>query len=287
MRGVSTKPPLRRGHRPRPTMRGAIIGAVVVLGAGIAAWFFWSGDKSPLSTSASTSTSRIKEVTPAQAAKAVSAPETPKDPPGYWNGKKISNENRPPWMSPYHTINDYGEIQKHKIDPASLPIYKRIFTEETDQDIASLILIDPGESMLGDGKGLYENFDEFFIASLKTPITITPNDTEDEKLLKEAVIGLRKSLKERYDKGESVQKIMEDSDRELRELGLYKEELKKQVENICETTELTESDLDDCIEAANLMLSDRGCSPLTFPEFFRKSVMLQSERIRKGLVDEE
>lgn len=71
----------KKGGQRNVHLKGLIAGAIVVLGAGLAAWLIWPDAKPPLSASTSTSTSRIKEVTPAVApTNAVAAAPKVKDP---------------------------------------------------------------------------------------------------------------------------------------------------------------------------------------------------------------
>ena len=64
-RAVSTKPPLRRGHRPRPTVWG-VAGAVVAFCAVLAAWWLWPDAPAPVREGADGAVNkRIKEVKPA------------------------------------------------------------------------------------------------------------------------------------------------------------------------------------------------------------------------------
>ena len=63
MRGVSTKPLLRRGHRPRPTVWG-VAGAVVAFCAVVAAWWLWPTGERAGETPQPQTKQRIKEVKP-------------------------------------------------------------------------------------------------------------------------------------------------------------------------------------------------------------------------------
>ena len=267
-----------------------VAGAIVVLGAAVAAWWLWPDTSAPVAEDGDgTAGRRIREVKPAAAPKAEEA--KPKDPPGYYNGKKISNSNRPPWMSPYHRVVDYGPIHTNKPSEAATPLYKKVFEDETDQCIASILLVPPGQFMIGDGKGMYDDFDSNFIESLKTPIIVLSTDPDEVKELKRAVNETKAALKMRYDAGESLQKIMEETHRELRELGLYKEEIEHQVDELCEKQMFTEQDVDDCIMAANKMLEERGSAPLTMSKFYRESLVLRAKanalRVKEGREDQD
>lgn len=58
----------KRGGQRNVHLKGLVAGAIVVIGAAVAAWLLWPDVRRPLPTSTSTSTSLIKEVKPAKAA---------------------------------------------------------------------------------------------------------------------------------------------------------------------------------------------------------------------------
>ena len=275
-----TETALRRGRSPRPTVaRGAIAGLVVAFGAAVAAWWLWPDATAPVAEDGDGTVGRhIREVTPAAAPKAEPVEEE-KDPPGYYKGKKISDDNRPPWMSPYHRIVDYGPIQTNKISASQIPFEERVFEEGVDQQIAGMLLVEPGTCFLGDCNGLYDGFDKDFLESLKVPIIVRQDDPEEVKAIKRAVIEVKADLKARMDAGENLQKIMEDNWREMKELGLYRQELDEQLDQICaEDDSITEQDLDDYVAAANKMLTERGCAEMRTPLFLKEKVRMRAER---------
>ena len=279
--GEAVSRPLQKRKGFRFPVRGAIAGAIVVLGAAVAAWWLWPDTSAPVAEDGDgTAGRRIREVTPAAAPKAEEA--KPKDPPGYWNGKKITNENRPPWMSPYHTVNDYGHIHTNKPNEALKPIWEKVFSNETDQEIAAFLLVEPGEYVLGDGAGSFKDFDAYFLESIKEPIIVRTDDDEYVKELKRAVIQTKIELKDRLDRGESLEAIMEKTQSEFRELGLYKEELKEQVEELCKKDAVSEADVEDYVTAANKMLEERGCAPFTLPAFYKRSLLLKTKAHTEG-----
>ena len=64
---------------------------------------------------------------------------------------------------------------------------EKAFPEPSDQLIAGLITIEPGESLVGDSESYYRNFAEQFQASLLNPIRIEKDDDQYIRELKEAV----------------------------------------------------------------------------------------------------
>ena len=277
--GEAVSRPLQKRKGFRFPVRGAIAGAIVVLGAAVAAWWLWPDTSAPVAEDGDgTAGRRIREVTPAAAPKAEEA--KPKDPPGYYNGKKISDDNRPPWMSPYHRIIDYGPIHTNTPSGAQIPFVDRVFEDGVDQQIGEMLLVEPGTMFHGPGAGsLYEDFDRNFLESLKVPIIVRQDDPEEVKAIKRAVIEVKADLKARMDAGENLQKIMEDNWREMRELGLYRNELDEQLDQICaEDDSITEQELDDYVAAANRMLAERGCAEMRTPSFLKEKVRMRAER---------
>ena len=277
-----TETALRRGQSPRPTVaRGVIAGLVIAFGAAVAAWWLWP-EAATRQDDASTRRGLIKEVSPAKAAKVASAPEKKKDPPGYYNGKKISESNRPPWMSPYHRIIDYGPT--HTNEPPEKTIYEKVFPQPCDQQIAEMLDTEPGTEFIGDCSGLYKNFQKSFVKSLTDPIIVFENDSDEVKQLKRAVIDARIELKDRLDRGEDLQKVMEENWNAMRELGLYKEELTKQLSDICRDNLVTEQEVEDYVQAANRMLKERGCAELPLDGALKRQLLNKSrahDRMRK------
>ena len=251
--------------KPEPkkpsAMRGIIAGGVIVLAACAALFFLFSGGEDAPKAKAEKERGRIKEVTPAAAPKAEAEPVEKKEPPKPRGPQKVG-ESRDGWIKLPNgrLIKDTGAIH---CAPARLSLEDQVFDRSTDRSIANLLTVEPGTMFIGDSSMYYKNFTEKFLESLKEPIIITHDDSEDVKLLKQGVIDARKELKARYDAGEDLGAIMRESREQMRELGLYREELEQQVREIVKTKdELTDSDLKDLLGAANKMLEERGVKPI-------------------------
>ena len=135
MRGVSMKPP-RRGHRPRPTVRGAIAGVIVVVGAAIAAWWIFSESSTDNQAQISNRKSLIKEVSPSVAPKEQVA-EKKKDPHegmyktpgGAWY--PIGEPSLPFYTRRHPVVTNYGyrakgpSVAKTTTEKALLALFSR------------------------------------------------------------------------------------------------------------------------------------------------------------------
>ena len=249
----------RRGGTPRPTVRGAIAGAIVVLGAAVAAWWLWPEGETR-QDAASTKRGLIKEVTPAISKKAEAEQKAPE-------AQKVVEAKKPsPPGITYITLPNGRRHRSRGIvtgQVARVSLASKLFEHSSDLAVASLLTIEPGEGLLGDSSDYYEDFKSEFLESLKTPIIVTKDDSEEVKLLKESVIEARKELKDRLDAGEDLTQFMRESREQMRELGLYRDEIERQVHDIiAQKDELSDQDIEDLQGAANKMLEDRGVKPI-------------------------
>jgi len=151
----------------------------------------------------------------------------------------------------------------------------RTFKHHSDRMLALLLMAEPGEAMLGSPEELYEGFDKEFLKSLSDKIVDEADDTEFQRELKSGVRDLRNELKSRLDAGEDIVETMVETRRQLQELALYRDELEAQVINLS-TGDLTEKDYEDLVNAANLMLEERGSKPLEMPASLKHAVQLHN-----------
>ena len=197
--------------------------------------------------------------------------------------------NVPPEQRVMHT-NLYGYVINrphtavvitNKLSDAEKPIEERIFTNSADQKIAGLLLLEPGEMLVGDAASLFgRGFTRAFLRSIETPIVIDEGDDEFTADLKRAVREAKKEIKAKYDAGEDIGKLMLDEVKELQAIGLYREELKDQIAKFARDKSLSEEDLGDFVKAANALLESRGGKPLKMPRFAARRFAL--DRARRG-----
>lgn len=273
------------GTSPKPTkkpatLRGLVAAVVVVCGAAIA-WFVLSPDAPEDSKADEKTKMRIKEVTPAPAPK----PLVPKPGMVFTTNRFGKVTEHPPtnqWGHPWHWGPNKKLHPAHtsRIDRASLPLYERVFQNSADRHIAGLLVIEPGTDLIGSDEPS-PWFLKSFEKSLKEPVLVTHDDTEEVKELKRAVNETKAELKARMDAGEDIVQLLTDTRRELRELGAYREELKKQVEEYRKKGDITSADLKDMVDAANKMLTDRGLKNITMPEFFYHNIDVRN-KMRKA-----
>ena len=155
----------------------------------------------------------------------------------------------------------------------------KVFKTVTDRKVMELVTLEPGEYILPDESvDYFRNFDEQFRESLKDEIVTNPDDTDLVKQLKQSARELREELKERMNRGENLAELMTETRKQLQELSLYREELAKQVRELSKDGELSDKDYKDLIDAANLMLEERGCKKLELPRALREQISIQQTK---------
>lgn len=264
-KGAAPVQPKVTAKKPSP-VRGLIAGGVVVVLAVVAYFVFFSGAEKPQKEATTKERSRIKEVTPAAAPKFAEEVEEKKPKVEIKNveGGRIMKyvDGKPAWLYPRIPISAHP-ITNH-IGEASWE--SKVLECRSDVEIAFLLNREPGTQVLGfTDYGI--SFESDFKESLKKPIVINPDDTPEAKALKEAVIEARKELVSRMNAGENLADVMAETEKSLQELGMYREEIKKMVEEKGEDGDLSASDIKDLLGAANMMLEERGAKPMEMPAF--------------------
>ena len=279
----------RTASRSRRGFPSALIAASASLAVfcGIALW--WAAGRGKAHDSDDTRPSRarpIAEVRPAI---------KPADRPPQEAESPRPRSNVPPEQQVMHT-NLYGYVVNrphsaivitNKVDDEDRPFEERIFTNSADQKIAGLLLLKPGEMLVGDPSSLFgRGFTRAFLKSLESPIIVSKDDDEETAALKRAVIDSKIEIKARLDAGEDIGELMAREYKELQSLGLYREELKEQIAKLARDKSLRKEDMDDFVKAANMMLEARGGSPLQMPRFAARRFMLERRRQGKGQTTE-
>ena len=274
----SAKRTASRSKRGIPSVLIAASASLAVF-CGIALWWATGGGKAHDSDDTRPSRARpIAEVRPAikPASKPTREAESPRP-----------RSNVPPEQQVMHT-NLYGYVVNrphsaivitNKVDDEDRPFEERIFTNSADQKIAGLLLLKPGEMLVGDPSSLFgRGFTRAFLKSLESPIIVSKDDDEETASLKRAVIDSKIEIKARLDAGEDIGELMAREYKELQSLGLYREELKDQIAKLARDKSLRKEDMDDFVKAANMMLEARGGSPLQMPRFAARRFMLERQR---------
>lgn len=265
---------MRRGGTPRPPV-AAIVGVVVVLCAGLSAWWLWPNGESAGETPPPRSARQIKEVTPAAARTNAVASAVPKS-------TGIDPNARPTRVG--EKVNGYimmsdGTIHKmtgtaHSVTAMFDP--SQIFDNAAENQIALLITMEPGEGIVGGPDR--ETFTDDFLKSTTVPIIVKSDDPEDVKALKRAVNQVKIELKAAHDNGEDIVNIIEQTYEDFRRLEQYKLDLFSDVNDIAQNEEATDDDVVDYLAAANKMLEAKGIAPLNDNDFTRTKLEYDYKR---------
>ena len=167
--------------------------------------------------------------------------------------------------------------------PPKMSLADKTFSHSADVELGNLLMVEPGDDLLGSAEGLYRGFGKELDEALAEPISYDKDDTDLQRELKDGVKELRDELQRRRAAGEDVEKVMEDTWNQMKELSLYRQELEDQVRELS-TDDLTQKDYEDLVTAANKMLSDRGIKPLEMPATLKHTLRLrkmQAEAVEK------
>lgn len=269
----------RHGAKGASRLRGVIAAAVVVVGSVVVWWFFPGSDERPVKETGKTN-GLIRAVQPVVVTNKVERQK--KKDVIRWRGQEYpmyNEEGGKAYVTGYGVRYHSKVVITNKMSRKLVPWEYKQFKCPTDKRIAVLLNTEPGTQIIG-GIPYDPNFTKQFKESLKTPIVIEPDDDEDAKALKEAVIETRKELQARMEKGEDIGQIVHDAQKELQDLGAYKKELEDQVRKIMSDRTMTEKDLDDCVGAANTMLESRGLPPMKVDEFYRQGIKLREKHMK-------
>ncbi len=267
--------PAASGSVPKVLLAAAVVAALCA--AVVVCFLLRDSGKSVPKAPEKPSGGKIAEVTPVAVTNR--APVAPKE-----EGKKVEIrkledgrfmkyvDGKEAWMYPRKSIDPPARTNGQN---RVLSIEQRIFKYRSDMEIAGLLMAQPGDMAIGDPE--YDKFfKQDFLKSLVDPAFPRDGDTEEERALKNAVTEVKAELKERYDAGEDLAKIMYDARKELRELGAYKQELEEEVRKCAKDGNLSAEDIDDLVDAANVMLESRGIAPIRKGGFLRHQLKLRN-----------
>lgn len=271
-RTVEKKPKVRINYK-------ALVGVGFVLLVSVIAWLMIPADENIENTESSSKTKRIATTKKLKEKKTLKATTNVVKQTKAKSGKP---KERPPQRvgeirDGYRLLCD-GTL--HRVlgvvtnTPGKFSIADKTFKHSADVELGNLLMVEPGDDLLGDTAGMYRGFNKEFDEALTEPIEYSDDDTPIQREMKQAVNELRKELKDRRAKGEDIEKIMEDTRNQLKELSLYRQELEDEVRKLS-TDDLTQKDYEDLVAAANQMLKERGIKPLEMPSTVRHAIRLR------------
>lgn len=209
----------RRGRR----FPVVVAGAIVVLGAGIAAWWLWPEGETRRDAASMVKQAHIKEVKPAAAPKAVEkeaekAPVVTNGAPAwvnakgldpslfpYTDGRKVLSTRTNNWDQVIDICMMPNGVRRKVLRNAKPPTYDNV----SDQ-LLSMALSGDGDDELPPLPIPSEReLEEAFVESMKKPIVIKDDDSEAIKESKRRVIEARAIMDEQLKQGKSYRQILE------------------------------------------------------------------------------
>lgn len=155
----------------------------------------------------------------------------------------------------------------------------RRFDHQAEEAIASLLEITPGATIVGSiDYHKHGRFEQSFKESLASPTQTLQTDDAYTRELKSAVNEVKADLKQRMDAGEDIADLMTKSRDELQQLGLFRMQLQRELNEIRKDDKTTAEEYEDFVKAANVMLEQKGAKPLTIPRVVYNQLLLRQER---------
>ena len=251
----------------------AAIGIGTLL-AVVAAWLFVPHGEEP-----------VKDVAPAKKAVAKKVPVKHDVKPVAAKAPE-SKKKLPKWRYPVERTNELNAVElrkwraMHRPPPGytnttsltEAPPKYAIFKHRSENEIAALLTMTPGESLVG--TPVYtKRFTEDFLKSLETPIIATDEDSEEDAELKRAMVQTKIELKARIDAGEDLGQILLDTRREYQDLARYKMMLQSEISELKKNPDATIQDVEDFVTAANRLLEQKGIAPIKLSPISKRMLL--------------
>ena len=190
------------------------------------------------------------------------------------------------WEYPVERTNELSaaELRKWKVMHRPPPGYTNdtsrtepppkyaIFKHHSENEIASLLTMTPGETLVGTPHYTKKLTDDF-LKSLETPIVVTEEDSPEDAELKRAMIQTKIELKERLDAGEDLGQILLDTRSQYQDLARYKMTLEGELSELRKNPDVTMQDIDDFMAAANQLLEQKGIAPIKLSPISKRMLM--------------
>ncbi len=261
----------KSGGKSPSLVKGIIAGVVVVAGA-LAVWYFLSPEQEKAPEQAVEETTKVipDAAKPIPKRTAETVPEKPKEIP-YWKRDTTNGLNEAQlrkWKHAHRPPPGYTNTTSLTEAPPSYAI----FEHSSENTIAGYLTMNPGETLVGTphyGK----RFTQDFLKSLETPIIVTKDDTPEQAELKRLMIDTKIELKARYDEGEDIGKILEETHAEYQRLAAVKADIQKEFNEFRKNPDATVEDVELFLEAANKLLEQKGVSPIKLSPIAKRMMM--------------
>ena len=146
--------------------------------------------------------------------------------------------------------------EKRKILSASSGTTRQLFTNRAENQLSALLTVKPGDMIVG-----FEvddlKFTADFLESLKMPIVITEEDSEEERQEKELVIEAKQNLLRYYKEGLNIAQIVKDEYREICKLNALKADLSSKISEL-RSNGASSEEIELHVAASNELLKKYG-----------------------------
>ena len=264
--GSKAKPSTKTKARKPSPLRGIVAGALVVVLAAAAYFTFFSGDKPKVERPATPkgAPAKIAEVKPAPA-----PTNKVQEVVSYVNKMRDHDEltvaqlrKLPLWQR--------SERDNMRVDPTFSNRLERFRREQAaipwativDRELAMLLF--PKNNNLGLLIPFDHRFKDRFLKSLSTPTLVLESDSEELKQQKRELNEVKARLKAEIDRGGDVVQILNDEYNAIKKIGGLQDSLQRELRNFAKTAE-TYEDVEDFVQAANVMLKEQGGKEMKIP----------------------
>ena len=265
---AESAPVKKKGGGAPSSAKGILIGlAIAVPLVALCLWMFSGSDDAP-KAKADKDRGLIKEVTPARAKKADALPEVKKDAakvaveqPAVSNVEEVAVAKPKPRRNVKTTTNRIHRVK------APYAIFKHRYQNE----LAAYMTVAPGTMMVG-RPHYTSKFVKEVVETMSLPIEDEPTDTPEQRALRQEMRTVMKSLQAEVDAGRDVREIFTQTREELQKLGEYRQEIENEVKKSYRDKEISDQDVEDIIDAANIMLEKKGIAPLKFGKMAKEII---------------
>lgn len=200
----------------------------------------------------------------------------PKNPWGHPIPKEL--EYKPHWKytSEDYSLIDPGYKARHETflaEQATIP-----WQHSCEIEIAQTLFAKPEDVLLF--TPLSKNFKEQFLKSLENPIVISKDDSEEVAQQKREMREVKKYLKEQLDNGQDIVAIINEARESMSQLNGLRQNLLAELREL-EKSASSEQEIDDYVEAANMMLKEKGAGSIKLPISATRLRLRAKERAEK------
>ena len=271
---ISVREGAAKNASPASPMRGLVAGALVVVVAAVAVYFIFKDNAKPETPKEPKKARTITELpTPAHKPAPVVSEvklEKPKEIP-YWERPTTNGLNEMQirkWKHAHRPPPGYTNTTSLTEAP---PAYA-IFQHPCENTIAGYLTMTPGETLVGTPH-YGPKFTQQFLKSLENPIIVTKDDTPEQAELKRLMIETKIDLKARYDQGEDIGKILEDTHAEYQRLATIKSDIQQEFDEFRKNPDATLEDVEIFLQAANKLLEGKGVAPLEMSPIAKRMLL--------------